>query len=87
MKVLVKSTHLREVRSAKTGKVYYVQTAALDAGDDFPKPFDVLHDDAKKAYPVGAYSFAPDAVYVSRDGKLSVSARFVPIAGTAKAAA
>lgn len=76
--VLVKSTHLREVASKRTGKVYFVQTAALEVGDDFPRPFDVLHDDPKKAYPVGKYVFSSDAIYVSRDGKLSVSPRLVP---------
>lgn len=78
MRVLIKSTDLRDLRSRKSGQAFFIQTAALEAGQDFPKPFDILHDDPKKAYPPGVYRFADDAVYVSRDGKLSVSARLVP---------
>jgi hypothetical protein len=59
-----------------------IQTAALDSGsNDFPQPFDILHDDKSKVYPPGTYTFAPDAIYISRDGKLSVSPRLVPVAG------
>ena len=79
-KVIVRSATLREVASKKTGALYFIQTAALDTGDDFPHPFDILHDDRKKAYPMGEYTFDPTAIYVSRDGKLSVSPRLVPIA-------
>lgn len=79
IKVLVRSASLREIRSRKSGQLWFAQHAALDNGDDFAKPFDVLHDDAKKAYPPGEYTFANDAIYVSRDGKLSVSPRLVPL--------
>lgn len=79
MKVLIRSTDLRDLRSKKTGQAFFIQTAALDNGSDFAHPFDILHDDPKKAYPPGEYVFAADAIYVSRDGKLSVSPRLVPI--------
>ena len=79
MRVLIKSAATRELQSRKTGKVYFIQHAALESGDDFPRPFEILHDDQKKAYPPGAYEFASDAIYVGRDGKLSVSPRLVPM--------
>lgn len=83
MRVLIKSSMCKEVISAKNGKHYFFQTAALDTGDDFPRSFEILHDDQKKAYPLGQYEFAPDAVYVSRDGNLSVSSRLVPMKSSA----
>jgi hypothetical protein len=80
MRVLIKSTNLRDLKSRKTGQAFFIQSAALESGGhDFPQSFDILHDDPKKAYPPGAYEFAPDAIYVSRDGKLSVSPRLVAI--------
>ena len=78
-KVIVKSATLREVASKKTGALFFIQSAALEQGEDFPKPFDILHDDRKKAYPPGEYVFDATAIYVSRDGKLSVSPRLVPL--------
>jgi len=95
MKVLIRSQQLKEVVSRKAGPrqgtVYFFQQAALDNGTDFPHPFEIIHDDPKKAYPPGEYTFAPDAIYVAQNGanagKLSVSPRLVPIAKpTAKAA-
>lgn len=81
--VEVKSTNLKEITSQKNGRKYFFQTAALANGDDFPRPFEILHDDPKKAYPPGRYEFASDAVYVDKNGKLSVSARLVPMKPTA----
>lgn len=78
--VHVKSATLKEITSQKNGRKYFFQNAALANGDDFPHPFEILHDDPKKAYPPGRYRFADDAIYVDRGGKLSVSARLVPIA-------
>lgn len=84
MRVLIKSAVCKEITSAKNGKHYFFQSAALEVGDDFPRPFEILHDDPKKAYPPGPYEFASDAIYVGRDGKLSVSPRLVPIKSPAK---
>jgi len=86
VKVLIKSTACKEVTSKKSGVKYFFQTAALDNGHDFPQPFEVLLDDPKKAYAPGEYQFAADAVYVDRGGKLSISARLVPLAKPARAA-
>jgi len=83
LEVHVKSVNLKEVTSKKNGQRYFFQTAGLVNGDDFPHPFELLHDDPKKAYPPGRYRFADDAIYVDRGGKLSVSARLVPVTTTA----
>jgi hypothetical protein len=77
--VLVKSQQVREQASRKTGKVYFFQHAAIEQGRDFPVPFEILHDDPKKAYPPGRYRFADDAIYVDRNGRLAVSARLVAL--------
>lgn len=91
MRVLIKSTSCRELHSKKTGQAFFIQTAALETGDDFPRPFDILHDDLKKAYPPGLYEFAPDAIYVGtsglKAGKLLVSPRLVPAKSSAPRAA
>ncbi len=79
MKVIVKSTNCKQITSKKNGVMYFFQTAALDNGTDFPSPFEILHDDPKKAYAPGEYQFGPDAIYVDRSGKLSVSPRLVPM--------
>lgn len=80
MRVLIKSANTRDLVSRKSGQAFLIQTAALESGNhDFPQPFDILHDDKGKVYPPGVYTFAADAIYVSRDGKLSVSPRLVPV--------
>lgn len=79
MKVLIRSNQLREVKSQKTGQLYFIQSAALESGLDFPKPFDIMHDDWKKAYVPGEYTFAPDAVYVDRNGRLAISPRLLAL--------
>jgi hypothetical protein len=79
MKVVIRSINLKQIVSKKTGVQYWFQGAALDNGQDFPHPFDVMLDDPKKAYAPGDYTFGPDAVYV-KDGKLAISARLVPLA-------
>lgn len=82
MRVLIRSSETRQQASRKTGVAYFFQKAALDSGDDFPHPFEIIHDDPKKAYPPGEYDFAPDAIYVGQSGvnagRLSVSPRLVP---------
>lgn len=80
MRVLIKSSNTRDLVSRKSGQHFLIQTAALETGNhDFPEPFDILHDEKSKVYPPGVYTFAPDAIYISRDGKLAVSARLVPV--------
>ena len=87
MQVLIRTTNLRTVTSKKTGVQYFLQTAALDNGTDFPSPFDVFLDDPKKAYAPGSYTFGPDAIYVDKQGRLAVSPRLVPVAKPAAKAA
>jgi len=84
MKVLVKSTNCKQVVSKKSGVTYFFQTAALDNGTDFPRPFEILLDDPKKAYAPGEYTFGPDAVYVDNGGKLAISPRLVSLAAAAQ---
>lgn len=51
---------------------------------EFPDKFEIMLDAGQPPYARGAYTLAPSAVYVSRDGNLSVRPRLVPSAAAPK---
>jgi len=84
-KVIIRSTNVREMHSKRTGQVFFMQSAALDNGHEFPSPFD-LFIEKDKAYQPGEYLLPGDAIYVDRQGRLAVSARnLIPLAAPAGA--
>lgn len=45
---------------------------------EFPTKFEFLLDNEAPPYPRGEYQLSPNALYIGRDGKLSVSTRLIP---------
>jgi len=84
-RIVITSPDIREMKGiGKTsGKPYHmrIQTAHLFPTDkdgviaEFPDKFEIALDADQAPYPRGNYTLQPSAVYVSRDGKLSVSPR------------
>jgi hypothetical protein len=78
--------------SAKNGKPYElrIQTGYLHSIDadgvagEIPDKFEFILGDGENAYPRGNYLLAPSALFVGRDGRLSVNTRLVPITTPAK---
>jgi len=89
IKIAITSPEIREMKGiGKTsGKPYHLrmQTAhAFTVGKDgvlaeFPDKFEVILEDGQLPYQRGHYQLSPSALYVSRDGRLEVSPRLVPI--------
>lgn len=100
IKVSVTSTEVRtQSGNAKaTGKPYSLafQTVWMHTYDrsgkpnPYPEKVEIILDKNEQGaplfYPVGDYTFAPESVYVNRNGDLSISPRLVPIKPAAVAA-
>ena len=95
IKITVTDTPIREMKGiGKTsGKPYHMRIQTVYAHTmspegvmaDFPDKFELALDDGQNPFPRGVYTLAPSSVFVSRDGKLDIRPRLVPI--PAKAAA
>lgn len=87
IRIVISSPDFREMKglSKTSGKPYHmrIQTAHAFPIDkdgvigDFPDKFEIALDADQVPYPRGEYTLQPSAIYVSRDGKLSVSPRLV----------
>jgi Helix-destabilising protein len=86
-KVTITSPALNVIKgnSKASGKPYElrIQTGYLHSVDsdgvaaEIPDKFEFILADGEAAYPRGHYSLAPSALYVGRDGRLSVQTRLV----------
>lgn len=95
IKIVVTSPEVRNMKGiGKTsGKPYDLnfQTAhAFTVSPDgvvaeFPDKFEIMLEERQVPYQRGAYTLAPSAVQVSRDGKLECRPRLVPVPTPAKA--
>ena len=89
IKISVTSPETRHMKGiGKTsGKPYdfHIQTAYAhtisDTGviSDFPDKFEFTLRDGQAPYPRGAYELAPNAIAVSRDGKLEIVTVLKPV--------
>jgi hypothetical protein len=89
IKIVITSPDIREMKGiGKTsGKPYHmrIQTAhAFCVGKDgtvteFPDKFEIALDEGQFPYQRGHYQLSPSALYVSRDGRLEVAPRLVPL--------
>ncbi len=89
IKIAITSPEVREMKGiGKTsGKPYHLrfQTAhAFTVNKDgvlaeFPDKFEVILEEGQTPYARGHYQLAPSALYVSRDGRLEVAPRLVPL--------
>lgn len=88
LRIIVSKSTVRQMEgvSAKTGKAYslrfqeaHVFTQDADGNTDvFPTKFEISLDKDQPAYAPGEYVLHPSSLYMSRDGKLSVSPRLAP---------
>lgn len=95
IKIAVTSPEIREMKGiGKTsGKPYHmrIQNAHAFTVDkdgtvaEFPDKFEIALDADQLPYARGHYTLSPAAVFVSRDGRLEVRPRLVPLAPAAKA--
>jgi len=93
-KIFVTSPEIREMKGiGKTsGKPYHmrIQTAhAFTVSPDgvmseFPDKFEIALDEGQFPYQRGAYTLAPSAIQVDRNGRLEVRPRLIPAVAAAK---
>lgn len=93
-KITISKPDLNVVKgvSAKSGKPYelriqtgYLHSVSVDGViGDFPDKFEFILEDGQPAYARGLYTLAPSAMQVSRDGRLELRARLVPVPAAAK---
>lgn len=77
----------RKGTSKTSGKDYHlrIQTAhAFTISEDgivaeFPDKFEILLDKEQVPYARGTYTLSPSACFVSRDGRLDIRPRLVPV--------
>lgn len=96
IKIAVTSPEIREMKGiGKTsGKPYHmrIQNAHAFTVDkdgtvaEFPDKFEIALDADQLPYARGHYTLSPAAVFVSRDGRLEVRPRLIPVVAAAKAA-
>jgi len=90
IKIVVSSPSIVERKGlAKvSGKEYHlrIQTAyafTVDAETgavaDFPDKFEILLDKDQAPYAKGSYSLSPSALFVSREGRLDLRPRLIPV--------
>ena len=92
--IAITSPDIREMKGVAkvSGRPYHmrIQTAhAFTISPDgvlaeFPDKFEIALDADQAPYPRGRYVLQPSSVVVSRDGKLEVRPRLVPLAASAK---
>lgn len=73
-KTSLKPYHLK----IQTGHAFPIDKDGVIA--EFPDKFEITLDSDQAPYPRGNYTLQPSALYVSRDGRLSVSPRLVALA-------
>ena len=88
-KIVITSPEVRNMAGiAKTsGKAYdmnfqtaYIFTVSPDGVvSDFPDKFEFVLEKDQKPYPKGNYTLSPAAAFVSREGRLSLNPRLVPV--------
>ncbi len=75
-----KDYHLR----IQTGHAFGVDTDGVIG--EFPDKFEILLDKDQTPYAKGVYTLSPSAVFVSREGRLDIRPRLMPVP-TGKSAA
>lgn len=96
IKIVITSPEFKELKGiGKTsGKAYHmrIQTAHAFGVDkdgaigEFPDKFEISLDDGQFPYQRGTYTLSPSSVYVSREGRLEMRPRLVPVPAAGKTA-
>lgn len=96
-KIFITSPEIREMKGiGKTSlKAYHLRFQNAHAFTvnaegvvaEFPDKFEIMLEDGQFPYQRGYYTLAPNAIQVSRDGKLEVRPRLVPAPVVAAVAA
>jgi hypothetical protein len=89
IRIIVSKTAIRDLKgnAKNTGKPYHLRiqeayafTVDADGNSDpFPEKFEMMLDADQAPYAPGEYVLHPSSLYMSRDGKLSVSPRLAPV--------
>lgn len=89
IRITVAQTTVRELKgtSAKTGRDYhlrfqtgYAHTVDRDGNTPpYPERVEIPLERDQQPYTPGEYTLSPSAVYVDRDGRLSISPRLTPV--------
>jgi len=97
IRILIHSADVREQKgvSKTTQKPYHlrIQTGYVWCVDSqsnpppFPEKFEILLDAEQSPWPAGEYQLHPSSIYMSRDGKLSLSPRLAPVKAKSAASA
>lgn len=87
IEVRITSSQVRELKgvSKTTGRDYHIRTQTgyafcVDSQGviaEFPDKFEINLEKDQPAYAPGRYQLSPSAIYINRDGRLSVSPRLV----------
>jgi hypothetical protein len=88
-KITITSNDIREMKgTGKTsGKPYHIRiqtgyaytTSKDGVVSEFPDKFEILLEEGQIPYARGHYQLSPSALYVSREGRLEVAPRLVPL--------
>ena len=93
IKIAITSPEIREMKGVgrTSGKPYHLRfqtghafTVSKDGVvQEFPDKFEMILEDGQVPYARGHYQLAPSALYVSREGRLEVTPRLVPLQAAA----
>lgn len=96
IKVVISNPEVREMKGVGkvSGKPYHMrfQTAHAYTMDkdgvvaEFPDKFEITLEDGQAPYARGHFQLSPSSVYVSREGRMEMRPRLVPVAAPAKPA-
>ena len=87
--IKTQAANLKKVeRPGKATLFFNEQSAALEIGEDFPKPFTLTLDDGQKPYPPGRYTIDASALAIGDYGRLTVarSIKLIPLPGVVASA-
>jgi len=90
IKIVITSSETRNMKGVGkvSGKPYdlnfqtaYAFTVSKDGlVAEFPDKFEIILEKDQAPYSKGSYTLSPSALFVSRDGRLEVAPRLVPVA-------
>lgn len=92
IKIVITSPDIREMQGVgkTSGKPYHMRfqtahafTVAKDnVVSEFPDKFEIVLEKDDAPYARGSYTLSPSALFVSRDGRLEVAPRLVPVSAS-----
>lgn len=94
IKIVVTRPEVKELKGIgrESGKPYHIRTQVAHAytqdpeGNvlELPDKFELFLDPDQAPFPRGQYTLHPSAIYVNREGRLSITPRLAPVAPATK---